>query len=618
MTYDDLTTGSAARLLTPTGEHPGAGAFEALADAAELAIAVLGVDGALLHANVAGARLFGLSAGAERISTDALRIVLDQIPKQLLTGPDGGTWSGEISFGSVLGRPTSHRVTVHVRHDPRHPAGGSIAVMADDVTEERERVARLVHQLEHDRTTGLLNRSSAIDRVAAALERPSLGTVAVYMIDIDRLADVNDALGHDIGDRLLASTARRLATAVRPDDLVARMGGDEFLVLCTSLADPPAAMELADRIRRSLTGRLTIHQLELDVSVSVGVAIAGATGEASGDAAFEIHHQPAASSGGASSGAAVPGASGDEPTDVEIDETDPRRRALELISQADTAVHAAKHGGRARTAQFTEQLASQARVRTELSSALSKALRDEQLTIEYQSIFSAVSELAEAAEALLRWNHPTRGRVEAGEFIPIAEETGVIVPIGDWVLQQACATARQWIDDGLVGGRFSVHVNVSRLQLASPSFVNRVVDLLREYRLRPRQIVLEVREASLVDRDSDEVVRSVRALRRVGVRVAIDNFGTGSHALSLMTDIGADVLKLDGSLALPNGASETDTRVVRALVLLAHALNMEVVAERVTGLEQLRRLRAAGCDLVQGHLVGSPTPPDQLIVQMEL
>jgi EAL domain-containing protein (putative c-di-GMP-specific phosphodiesterase class I) len=130
--------------------------------------------------------------------------------------------------------------------------------------------------------------------------------------------------------------------------------------------------------------------------------------------------------------------------------------------------------------------------------------------------------------------------------------------------------------------------------------------------------VLEVREASLVDDDADEVIRSVRALRRVGVRVAIDNFGTGSYALSLMTDIGADVLKLDGSLALPNGSSETDTRVVRALVLLAHALNMEVVAERVTGLEQLRRLRAAGCDLVQGHLVGSPAPPEDLVVQMEL
>lgn len=572
---DDTTT------TTPNDTGTPIRALATVVDAAELAVTVLGIDGSVLHANPLGARLFQLSAG---VVSDALTIVLDQVPKQLLDGPEGGTWSGEVSLGSTLERPSVHAVTVYAHHDAANPAGGYLAILADDVTHERERVARLVHQLEHDPTTGLLNRSAAIARIGDALASPGATTMAVLLIDVDRLADVNDALGHDTGDRLLASTARRLSTAVRPDDLVARIGGDQFIVLCRDLDGPPAALELADRIRRSLTGRLTIQQLELDVSVSVGVAVVDDSWSSSSD----------------------------EPN------PDGRLRALELISRADTAVHAAKQRGRGHTAQFSEQLGSQARVRTELSSALSRALRDGQLEVEYQPIFSAVSEMAEAAEALLRWNHPSRGRVEAGEFIPIAEETGVIVPIGDWVLQQACATARQWIDAGLVGSRFSVHVNVSRLQLAGPTFVNRVVDLLREFRLRPRQVVLEVREASLVDDDSDEVVRSVRALRRVGVRVAIDNFGTGSHALSLMTDIGADVLKLDGSLALPNGASETDTRVVRALVLLAHALNMEVVAERVTGLEQLRRLRAAGCDLVQGHLVGSPAAADQLVVQMEL
>jgi diguanylate cyclase (GGDEF)-like protein len=585
MTHDETATSAPPTPDAPRASGDPIAAVVATLDASDAAVVVLGVDGSLLHANTAGAALFSLNAGAAgRDPAQSLRIVLDQLPQRILNGPEGGTWNGEMSIGSLLGRPVTHAVTVHVQHDPTHPAGGFIGVVANDVTEERERVAILAHQLEHDPTTGLINRPTAIERVAEVLDEDRPGTTAVFMLDIDRLADVNDALGHDIGDRLLASTARRLTTAVRPNDLVARMGGDAFLVLCTGLDDPPAAMELADRIKKSLTGRLTIQQLELDVSVSVGVAIAG---------------------WGA-----------DEPPD--LDAASSRARALDLISQADTAVHSAKHGGRGRTAQFTEQLASQARGRTELSAALSRALREGQLALEYQPIFSAVSELAEAAEALLRWNHPTRGRVEAGEFIPIAEETGVIVPIGDWVLRQACATARGWVDEGIVGNRFSVHVNVSRLQLASPAFVNRVVDLLREFHLRPRQIVLEVREASLVDDDADEVIRSVRALRRVGVRVAIDNFGTGSYALSLMTDIGADVLKLDGSLALPNGSSETDTRVVRALVLLAHALNMEVVAERVTGLEQLRRLRAAGCDLVQGHLVGSPAPPEDLVVQMEL
>jgi diguanylate cyclase (GGDEF)-like protein len=556
-------------------------ALRAVLAAGELAVAIVGLDGSIVELNPLAHELFPPRQlpGERTDGRDRLRHVLDQIPQQLLADPEGGVWSGEIDFATPGAPTVLQATTVLVNHDPSLPAGGFLGVICHDVTDERRRTDELVHLLEHDATTGLLNRHAALERIAAAI-RSARGTghVAILLIDVDRLRDVNDALGHDIGDRLLASTAKRLTTAVRPDDVVARLGGDEFLVLCQDVPDATIAMELADRVRRSLTGRLTIRQVELDVSVSVGVGITD-------DAAL-----------------ALP----------------PEQAAIQLVSHADTAAHAAKQAGRARTALFTSQLQHRARTRTELAAALSRALRNGELYVEYQPIFSAVSERAEAAEALVRWNHPTRGRVEAGEFIPVAEETGVIVPIGDWVLQQACSAARAWIDQGVVGQRFAVHVNVSRLQLSNSSFVNRVVDLLREYRLRPRQIVLEAREATLLGGDAEEVVRSVRALRRVGVRVALDNFGTGSNALSLLTDIGADVLKLDGSLALPSGASDADTRVVRALVLLAHALNMEVVAERVTGLEQLRRLRAAGCDLVQGHLVGRPCPPDELIVHMDI
>jgi diguanylate cyclase (GGDEF)-like protein len=556
--------------------------LRALVAADETATVIIGIDGTRIDANHAAVALFPGLAAPKSGSIDSryvLRNVLDQLPQQLLIDPEGGVWRGDIDLAGD-GRPTEiFATTVLVRHDATAENGGFIAVLCRDISDERNRAAELLHLLEHDPTTGLLNRTAALERTAHALRRmkDDGGLVAVMMIDVDRLRDVNDALGHEIGDRLLASTAKRLGTAVRPNDTIARVGGDEFMVLCRNVPDADVAMELADRVRRALTGRLTIRQLELDVSVTVGVSI----------------------------------------TDDEIRAASADDGAIHLLSHADTAVHAAKEDGRGRTALFTNQLRSKAKVRTELAAALSKALRDGELTVDYQPIFSAVSERAEAAEALVRWNHPTRGRVDAGEFIPVAEETGVIVPIGDWVLQQACAAARHWIDNGVVGQRFAVHVNVSRLQLASPAFVNRVVDLLREYRLRPRQVVLEAREATLLG-EAGEVIRSVRALRRVGVRVALDNFGTGSKALSLLTDVGADVLKLDGTLALPSGSSEADTRVVRALVLLAHALNMEVVAERVTGLEQLRRLRAAGCDLVQGHLVGKPCPPDQLIVHMAL
>jgi diguanylate cyclase (GGDEF)-like protein len=572
-------------MATPrAGAGPaGSGSYDVLAQLRELlaadeaATVIIGIDGTPIDANAAGMALFGSADGQDERST--LRDVLDQVPQQLLLDPEGGIWRGEIDLSRLGGPPTIETCTVLVRHDPQSSAGGFIGVICRDVSDERMRSNELLHLLEHDATTGLLNRAAALERIANARRRGTHagGEIAVLMIDVDRLRDVNDALGHEVGDRLLASTAKRLTTAVRPDDIVARLGGDEFMVLCHDVTDGAVAMEMADRVRRALTGRLTIRQLELDVSVSVGVSI----------------------------------------SDADLRSAPPDEGAIQLISFADTAVHAAKVAGRAGTAMFTNQLRSNARVRTELAAALSKALREGELTVEYQPIFSAVSERAEAAEALVRWIHPTRGRIEAGEFIPVAEETGVIVPIGDWVLQQACAATRKWIDDGVVGQRFAVHVNVSRLQLSSSAFVNRVVDLLRDYRLRPRQIVLEAREATLLG-DSGEVVRSVRALRRVGVRVALDNFGTGSNALSLLTDVGADVLKLDGGLALPSGASDADTRVVRALVLLAHALNMEVVAERVTGLEQLRRLRAAGCDLVQGHLVGKPCPADALVVHMDL
>lgn len=585
MTQDDTATTRTGEPATASGlPRGGSGSAPVevrdLLALADLAVVIVGLDGSMIEANAPGRELFPTRQvpGEPADGRASIRPVLDQIPQQLLVDPEGGVWRGEIDFAPHGAPPAIHATTVVVRHDAGSSAGGWIGVLCQDVTDDRRRTDELVHLLEHDATTGLLNRQAGLARVADALRDGTGGDVAILLIDVDRLRDVNDALGHDVGDRLLASTAKRLATAMRPDDVIARLGGDEFLVICRHVPNADVAMEVADRVRRTLTGRLTIREVELDVSVSIGVAIA----------------------------------------DDAVRARPPEQAAVQLVSHADTAVHAAKQAGRARTARFTAELHDRARARTELAAALSRALREGELYCEYQPIFSAVSERAEAAEALVRWEHPTRGRVEAADFVPVAEETGVIAPIGDWVLQQACAATRAWIDHGVVGQRFAVHVNVSRLQLADPSFVNRVVDLLREYRLRPRQIVLETREATLLGADADEVIRSVRALRRVGVRLALDNFGTGSNALSLLTDIGADVLKLDGGLALPSGASDADTRVVRALVLLAHALNMEVVAERVSGLEQLRRLRAAGCDLVQGHLVGRPGSADDLVVHMDV
>jgi diguanylate cyclase (GGDEF)-like protein len=520
-TVGDEASTERARTGAPTVTSERLGQLRRLLSADHSAVVILGLDGTLLDINDVAKAGLGVTDDQEledgAPTRQLLRSLLDQVPQQLLTDPDGGVWHGDVDLSKEDGLPQVAAVTVLVHHEANSPTGGFIAAIARDVTDAHRRQEQLVHALDHDPVTGLLNRRAALLAAAGAVgeRRGGPGHVAIFMIDVDLLRDVNDALGHEVGDRLLASTARRLSTAVRPTDVVARVGGDEFLVLCHEVADADVARELADRIRRALTGRLSIRHLELEVSVSVGVAV-------SDQALLEL------------------------PSD---------QAAIELLSHADTAVHAAKRAGRGRTMLFTDQLRSRARERTELAAALARALHNEELSIEYQPIFSAVSEQVEAVEALLRWNHPTRGRIDAGDFVSIAEETGVIVPIGEWVLHRACADARALIDSGVAGPRFAVHVNVSRLQFSSPSFVSGVVDRLREYRLRPRQLVLEAREATLLG-DVDEITRSVRALRRVGVRVALDNFGTGANALSILTDIGADVLKLDGGLALPSGASD--------------------------------------------------------------
>lgn len=555
----------------------GRAATDDLLTEAGVATAVIGLDGSVIDADRAARQLFTDLAGDDRSAHDglAVRRLLEAVPRRLFENVAGGVWRGEIATDGGEGL----EATVVVRHDAAMRSGGTVAVMCRAVSPERDRVAELEHRLTLDALTGLPNRAATIEFIDRLL-RSTPDTdpqVAVLMIDIDGLQDVNDALGCEVGDRLISSIAKRLHSAVRPSDVVGRVGNDEFAVVCPAVPDLDAANELAARLQTVLTGRMTIRELdlELDVSVSVGASVAAASSP----------HTDAVAS--------------------------------ELIGQAGAATHAAKQLGRGGYSAFRDEFRHRALERTELAAALSKAVRNGELHVEYQPIFSAVSEQAEAAEALVRWAHSTRGRIEARDFIAIAEQTGVITELGNWVLEQAVEATRTWIESGTVGPKFAVHVNVSRRQLADPGFVDLVVELLRSHGLRPPQLVLEASETTFLG-DEGDAMRAVQALRRVGVRIALDNFGTGSNALSLLTDVGADVLKLDGSLALPAGTSETDTRVARALVLLAHALSMEVVAERVSSVEQLRRLRAAGCDMVQGHLVGEPTSADRLATRMSL
>lgn len=568
-----------SRAWPPPTDHLSQFAQRALLDADGTAMVIMRFDGSIQSANDSALHLLHAKSTTEMVAgTPAhvmLRSLLDHAPRQLIAGGFGGTWQGDIDHVDAFGETLVLRATVAVQRDDSLEDGGFIGLIAHDVTRARDENARLRHRATHDPLTGLANRrrimSSLAHAIAAQRTRP--GHVAAIFIDVDRLKYVNDALGHPIGDQLLVQAARRLADSIRPEDRVARIGGDEFLVVCADVPDTVMALELAERMRRALTGRLRLREIDLDFSVSIGVAVS------------------------------------DHEVLAMVDDL----AAEALISNADTAMYEAKGSGRTRSCLFTPEMRAAARERAALGAELGRAITEQQLTVEFQPLFSTVDRRAVAAEALARWHHSDHGQMDPAEFIHIAEESGTIGRLGEFVLEQALVETRHWIDHDVVGDDFVIHVNASMAQMASPSFVSQVLSMLRRYELAPERLVLEARETALLGRNPD-VDRTVRTFRRAGVQVAIDNFGTGANALSLLTEVGADILKLDGSLALPAGSTDADTRIVRAVVLLAHSLGMRVVAERVSSTDQLRRLRSAGCDLVQGNLLAAPGPACQLVV----
>ncbi|MEM1332069.1 MAG: EAL domain-containing protein [Actinomycetota bacterium] len=552
-----------------------------LLDADGTGVASVDADGTVRSANGAFCSIVGAHDLADlrpgTAPSGVVRSLLDHLPNELLHGVGGGTWHGDLdhpAHGASATRARVLRSTIVVEPcAPSRPGPARVTMLLHDVTDARQQLAAIRHAASHDPLTGLADREHILGQLATAIarQRQHAGDVAVLFVDLDHLKYVNDAFGHRAGDQLLRATATRLQHAVRPDDRVARIGGDEFLVVGSDIGDSDAAMELAERVRRALSGHLRIGDLDLEFSVSIGVAV----------------------------------------TDDALLERSDDDAATLLVSHADSAMYSAKQSGRGRSMLSTPQMRSVTRSRTELAATLARAVTDGSLHVHYQPVFSTVTRRAVAAEALVRWNHPELGRMDPASFIEIAEESGTIGRLGEQVLGRALDDLARWRGAGVVDRTFAVHVNVSRVQLGSSAFVNAVVAQLADRGLAPDQLVLEARETSLLARATD-VDRSIRALRRAGVQVAVDNFGTGPKALAVMTDIGADVLKLDGSLALPTGASETDTRLVRAVVLLAHALDMDVVAERVATVDQLERLRAAGCDMVQGNLLGLPADADAI------
>lgn len=551
-----------------------------LLDVSGDAVIVFDRVGELVFANDTARSLIGVTDPGNGNSDVAARAfmqaVRDQLPRVLLDpAPPTGSpnrWEGEIGFRSPDGIARILSVVVQVVRE----ADGSVhhwSTITRDITEERQTQAELARQATHDALTGLPNRVLFLRKTTEALERSRTthATVGVLFIDLDKLKHVNDTIGHAVGDQLIVTVSRRLAAATRPTDLVARISGDEFVVLCEGLLDEQVALDVAERIRTAITGPLVLQGVEIEAGASVGVAMSTPDLLATESAADA---------------------------------------AVTLLRSADTAMYRAKQRGRGRSELYSEEMRTAARERLQLASELEQALAAHQFTVLYQPIESAHTNRVVAAEALLRWNHPTRGVLSPGAFLELADESGLIAPIGDWVLEQAALTLSQWIARGVVDRNSAIHVNASRRQLSDITFVDRTLTILRNNSLEGSQLVFETSESNLVE-NNPSVLRTVTALKRQGVRIAVDDFGAGYSSLASLRTFPADLLKLDGTLVRDVGRTDGgDDPMVRSLIQLAHSLNLVVCAEWVTTEDHVQRLKVLGCDLLQGNRIGEPVAPE--------
>ena len=423
----------------------------------------------------------------------------------------------------------------------------------------------LAHRVLHDPLTDLPNRALFFDRLALALARlrRQQTSIAVLFIDLDNFKVVNDSLGHGAGDKLLVELAQRLRHAIRPSDTIARFGGDEFVVLCEDIAQARDAVLVSQRIVDATAAPFRLHGRDMYVTASVGVALA-----------------------------------------IDCDATPET-----LLRDADAAMYRAKERGPGRVEVFDEALRARILERLDLENGLRRALRNDELRVYYQPQMSLSDGHMVAVEALVRWEHPDRGLLEPADFVPLAEETGMIVEIGRWVLGEACRQIAEWRKAG-VG--LDVAVNVSARQLAQPDIVEEVAAVLGESGLPPDALCLEITESAVM-RDPESALATLALVKELGVKVALDDFGVGFSSLAQLKEmLPLHALKVDRSFITGIADDDRNSAIVAAVVMMATTLGLTAVAEGVETAAQADQARALGCDVSQGYFFTAPEPAELL------
>ena len=542
---------------TISGRRRAAAGFDDLLHAAPEALLVVGADGVVMEANRRAEQAFRAGPGslAGHCAGDLLPAYPTLPPDMIDAGAemtarraDGTEFPAEISVNQLLAD------------------GQELLVTVRDVTARKRTEEALLRHALHDSLTGLPNRVLLLDRLAMSLARATRrrARVGVLFLDLDRFKLFNDSRGHAAGDALLRGVAERLQLAIRPGDTVSRFGGDEFVIVCDELADETEALRVGERVLRSLREPFPVGPEEVFLSGSLGIALAEA-------------------------------------------DSDPDA----LLGDADAAMYRAKLRGRSRCEVFDHTMRQEAASRVATQGALHRALEREELRIVYQPVVSLASGAVVAAEALLRWLHPERGFVPPSDFVPLAEESGLIVPIGAWVLEGAVRHWAGWRSRHPDRLPPVLHVNLSPRQLHQQEFLGFVHHVLTRYGVEPGLVCVELTETVLME-DLERRRSPLSELRDLGVRIALDDFGTGYSSLTYLKRFPVDCIKIDQSFVAGVAVDSFDAAIVQSVVDLAHTVGLSVVAEGLETPEQLARLRQLGCDQAQGYLFSRPRPAQDL------